>query len=65
MLPWSYHTAHLYATMTAVLQRELGSAGVAASQAALESFAARFVTAMTDALAGDAGTNFDVLPEGR
>jgi hypothetical protein len=51
--------------MTAVLQRELGSAGVAASQAALESFAARFVTAMTDALAGDAGTNFDVLPEGR
>ena len=65
MLPWSYHTAHLYATMSAVLQRELGSAGVAVSQAVLETFAARFGPAMADILATDAGTDFDVLPEGR
>jgi hypothetical protein len=65
MLPWSYHTGHLYATMTTVLQRELGSAGVAAAQAALDSFAARFGATMADVLAGDAGINFDVLPEGR
>jgi hypothetical protein len=51
--------------MSAVLQRELGSAGFVASQAALETFAVRFGTAMADILAGDAGTNFDVLPEGR
>jgi hypothetical protein len=65
MLPWSYHTAHLHATMSAVLERELGPAGVAASQEALETFAARFGTAMADILAKDAGTDFDVLPEGR
>ena len=48
MLPWSYHTAHLYATMSTVLERELGSAGVAASQAALDVFAARFGPAMAE-----------------
>ncbi|RIE05847.1 hypothetical protein SMC7_05450 [Candidatus Cryosericum terrychapinii] len=65
ILPWSYHTVHLTSTMSAVLQRELGSAGVAAAQAALETFAVRFGSAMADILAGDAGTDFDVLPEGR
>jgi len=65
VLPWSYHTSHLYSTMSAVLQRELGSVGVAVSQAALETFAARFGTAMADVLAGHARTDFDVLPEGR
>jgi len=65
MLPWSYHTGHLYSTMSAVLQRELGSAGLAVARAALEIFAARFGTAMADVLARDAGANFNVLPEGR
>jgi hypothetical protein len=65
ILPWSYHTAHLYSTVSAVLRRELGSASVAASQAALETFAARFGPAMADVLAGDASTDFDVFPEGR
>jgi hypothetical protein len=51
--------------MSAVLQRVLASAGVAVSQAALETFAARFGPAMAGVLAGDAGTDFDVLPEGR
>jgi hypothetical protein len=65
MLPWSCHTAHLYTTMSVVLQRELGSAGVTVSQVVLEAFAARFGPAMADVLAADAGTDFDVLPEGR
>jgi len=65
ILPWSYHAVHLFATMRAVLQRELGSAGFAASQAALEIFAVRFGPAMAGILAGDAGTDFDELPEGR
>jgi hypothetical protein len=65
ILPWSYHTAHLHSTMSAVLQREMGSTGVAVLQAALETFAARFGTAMADVLALDAGTDFDVLPEER
>lgn len=65
MLPWSYHTAHLYSTMSTVLQRELGSVGVAVLQAALETFAERFGPDMAGVLAGDAGTDFDVLPEGR
>jgi len=64
MLPWSYHTAHLYATMKAVLQRELGPAGVAVVQAALEVFGLRFGTAAGDVLMADAKMNFDVLPEG-
>jgi hypothetical protein len=65
MLPWSYHTAHLYATMNAVLQRELGSAGVAALQAALETFTSRFGMAVADVLVADAKVDFDVVPEGR
>ncbi len=63
ILPWSYHTAHLYSAMSAVLQRELGSAGTAAVQAALDVFAARFGRAMADALSAQANTDFDVLPE--
>ncbi|MCX6085535.1 MAG: L-2-amino-thiazoline-4-carboxylic acid hydrolase [Caldiserica bacterium] len=65
MLPWSYHTAHLCATMSAVLRRELGSAGTAASRAALETFASRLGTAMADVLVADAKMDFDVLPEER
>jgi hypothetical protein len=65
VLPWSYHTAHLYSTMSTILERELASAGVAVSQAALGVFAARFGPAMADILTADAGTDFDVLPEGR
>jgi hypothetical protein len=51
--------------MSAVLQQELGSAGVAVSQAALETFAEQFGSAMAGILAGDAGIDFDALPEGR
>ena len=65
VLPWSYHTAHLYSAVSAVLQRELGPAGVAASRAALETFAERFGAPMADSLVADAGADFDVLPEGR
>jgi hypothetical protein len=65
IMPWSYHTAHLLSVMSAVLQRELGSAGMAAVQAALEVFAARFGRAAAAAISTDAGTDFDVLPEGR
>jgi len=63
ILPWSYHTAHLYNAMSTVLQRELGSAGTAAVQAALGVFAARFGRAMADVLSADARADFDVLPE--
>jgi hypothetical protein len=65
ILPWSYHTAHLYTTMSAVLQRELGSDGVVVVRAALETFAARFGAPMAGILAADATTDFDALPEGR
>ena len=65
VLPWSYHTAHLYSTMSTILERELGSAGVAVSQAALGVFAARFGPTMADVLTADVGADFDVLPEGR
>jgi hypothetical protein len=65
ILPWSYHTAHLYSTISTVLQRELGSHGVVVMQTALETFAARFGAPMADILAADATTDFDVLPEGR
>jgi hypothetical protein len=40
-------------------------ASVSVSQAAPETFAARFGASTADVLAGDAGTDFDVLPEGR
>lgn len=53
------HHALLFAL---VAQRELGSAGFAASQAALETFAARFGPSMADILAG---ADFDAFPEGR
>jgi hypothetical protein len=65
MLQWSYHTAHLYATMSVVLRRGLGSDGAAALQVALETFAQRFGPAMAHILTADAGTDYDVLPEGR
>jgi len=65
ILPWSYHTAHLYATMSAVLRQEFGSAGVDASQAALTTFTARFGSAMVETLVEDADINFDTLPERR
>ena len=65
ILPWHYHAAHLYGTMSAVLQRELGFAGTDAVQAALLVFAARFGRAMADVLSADAGADFDVLPEER
>jgi hypothetical protein len=64
-LSWSYHAAHLYSTMSTVLQRELGPVGVTASRAALETFAERFGAPMADALAADTGVDFDVLPEER
>jgi hypothetical protein len=64
ILPWSYHTAHLYSALSAVLQREMGSAGTAAVQAGLDAFAARFGRAMADVVSADAGADFDALPEG-
>ena len=63
VLPWSYHTAHLYATMSRVLQQELGPVGAAACQAALDAFASRFGTAMVQVILTDAQINFQVLPE--
>ncbi|HWQ21210.1 MAG TPA: L-2-amino-thiazoline-4-carboxylic acid hydrolase [Clostridia bacterium] len=65
ILPWSYHTAHLYSAMSTVLQRELGPVGTAAAQAALGAFAARFGRAMADVLTADAVADFHVLPEER
>lgn len=64
-LSWSYHAAHLYSTMSTVLKRELGPAGVAASRVALETFDERFGAPMAEALVADAAADFDVLPEGR
>lgn len=63
VLPWSYHTAHLYATVSQVLKRDLGPEGAAASQAALDVFASHFGVPMAQIMAADATGNFDVLPE--
>lgn len=58
-------TAQHHALLFAWIARELGSSGVTASRAALETFAVRFGPSVAGILAGDAGTDFDVLPEGR
>ena len=65
ILPWGYHTAHLYSAMNTILLRELGPAGAAASRAALETFAEQFGASMAAVLVADAAADFDVLPEGR
>ncbi|MGB9666690.1 MAG: L-2-amino-thiazoline-4-carboxylic acid hydrolase [Candidatus Cryosericum sp.] len=63
VLPWSYHTAHLYATVSQVLKRELGSEGTAARQAGLDVFASHFGVHMAQIIVTDATGNFDLLPE--
>jgi hypothetical protein len=63
-LPWSYHTAHLYAAMRSVLEEQLGTIGRAACDAGLASFAARFGSAMAEYVNAHAGDDFGRLPEG-
>ena len=62
-LPWSYHTAHLYAVMRTVLEEQLGTSGRQACDAALTTFAARFGSGMADWLNAHAGDDFGRLPE--
>jgi hypothetical protein len=63
-LPWSYHTAHLYATMRSVLEERLGTIGRAACDAGLATFGARFGSGMADYVRAHAEDDFDRLPEG-
>lgn len=63
-LPWSYHTAHLYAALRGVLGEQLGTIGRAACDAGLASFAVRFGAATADYVNAHAQDDFGRLPEG-
>lgn len=63
ILPWEYHTGHLYKTMSDVLSVELGAVGREAAEAALAEFAAHFGAEAGQIVHSYLQTDFTSLPE--
>lgn len=63
VLPWDYHTAHLYFAFSSVICAALGEAGEAAVDAALEAFAVQFGQDARQAVLHYAGPDFNALPD--
>lgn len=63
ILPWEYHTGHLYKTMSEVIAVELGQAGQEAAEAALAEFADRFGAKAAQLVHSHLQTDFTTLPE--
>jgi hypothetical protein len=62
VMPWTYHTAHLYYTVSAVIANQLGDGGRAMARRALEAFRARYGLAAADAITAHHDTDFTRLP---
>jgi hypothetical protein len=63
VMPWDYHLGHLYQTMFAVLQADLGPAGEQAAQAGLAAFARRFGEQAAERIRAFQDANFDHTSE--
>ncbi len=63
ILPWEYHTGHLYKTMSDMLFSELGLAGREAAEAALAEFGAHFGAEAAQIVQDHLQTDFTCLPE--
>jgi hypothetical protein len=62
VMPWPYHTGHLYSTMARVLVDELGTMGKAAAASAMAAFADRFGEEAAQAIQAYQGTDFSTVP---
>lgn len=63
VLPWEYHTGHLYKAMTEVLISELGRTGREAAEAGLAEFAAAYGADSARVVAEALKIDFNQLPE--
>ena len=63
VMPWPYHTGHLYSTMADVLVEELGPVGRRAVASAIAEFAGWYGDAAARTVKAYRGTDFGVLPE--
>ncbi len=62
VMPWDYHTGHIYKTMKEVLIRELGSAGEEAVNQAMLEFSNRYGAEAAQIVKEYQDVDFDVLP---
>jgi hypothetical protein len=62
VMPWAYHLGHLYKTVGAVLEKELGGAGREAAAEALAVFTERFGEDAAQAVLSYADVDFGRLP---
>ncbi len=62
LMPWDYHTGHIYKTMGEVVISELGEEGEKAVAAALKKFTDRYGEEAAQILDAYRGTDFDLLP---
>lgn len=63
VMPWDYHTGHLYRTVGEVIISEYGQEGEEVLNAALREFASRYGEDAAQIVATYKDTNFDRLPE--
>lgn len=64
LMPWDYHTGHVYKTMGDAFSREFGGKGRDAADAALEEFSRHYGSGAAAVVRGFADTDFNVLPGG-
>jgi hypothetical protein len=62
VMPWPYHTGHLYSTVADVLVEDLGAAGRRAVASAMAEFAGWYGEAAARAAKSYRGTDFSILP---
>ncbi len=62
IMPWDYHTGHLYDTLAATFEEGLGNGAAVVMEAALQTFAAIFSREHVTVLENFRGMDFDGLP---
>jgi len=62
VMPWGYHTGHLYKTVAEVVVEELGEVGREAVKSALADFAERYGEEAARSVMAYQNTDFDVVP---
>jgi hypothetical protein len=61
-MPWDYHCAHLYQTMSELLGERVGKEGLRVARAALDEFAQTIGEAMVRQIVDWQKTDFNQLP---
>jgi len=65
VMPWDYHTGHIYKTMKEVLTQELGAAGNEIIKLAMAEFSKRYGAEAAQLVEEFDGVGFDTLPAGK